>query len=362
MWQAAPAAEAPDNTAVPPASASLPWITVSPDGTHFTAGKAGPRFDCWGVNYDRDDAGRLLEEYWEQEWSTVEEDFREMKALGCKVVRIHLQTAAFLSGPDRPDEGNLKRLARLIRLAESCGLYLKVTGLGCYHKDKVPLWYSSLKETERWKVQARFWQEVAKVCRDQPAVFCYDLMNEPLVSGGEAPEDWLPGKPLGGKHYVQRITTAAAGRKETEIARDWVARLCGAIREVDSRHLITVGVIPWAQVFKGAKPLFYAPGVRGPLDFVSIHLYPRSGKLEEDIAALRVYEIGKPLVIGEFFPLSASYDETAALVEKAGAWADGWMSFYWGKTVAEYRKETTPAAALMSGWLERFHAMGASRR
>jgi len=24
----------------------------------------------WGFNYDRDDAGRLLEDYWEKEWDT----------------------------------------------------------------------------------------------------------------------------------------------------------------------------------------------------------------------------------------------------------------------------------------------------
>ena len=35
----------------------------------------------WGVNYDHDDAGRLLEDYWADEWPTVVEDFREIKAL-----------------------------------------------------------------------------------------------------------------------------------------------------------------------------------------------------------------------------------------------------------------------------------------
>ena len=42
--------------------------------------------------------------------------------------------------------------------------------------------------------------------------------------------------------------------------------------------MITVGVIPWAQVFKGAKPLFYSPEVGGPLDFVSVHFYPEEGQ------------------------------------------------------------------------------------
>ncbi len=46
-----------------------------------------------GVNYDHDSQGegRLLEDYWIDEWETVRGDFREMKELGANVVRIHLQ-------------------------------------------------------------------------------------------------------------------------------------------------------------------------------------------------------------------------------------------------------------------------------
>ena len=36
-----------------------------------------------------------------------------------------------------------------------------------------------MDEPARWAAQARFWAEVAKVCATSPAVFCYDLMNEP---------------------------------------------------------------------------------------------------------------------------------------------------------------------------------------
>ena len=264
----------------------------------------------WGVNYDHDGAGRLLEDYWEKEWATVIEDFQEIKALGANVVRIHLQLARFMDAAAQPNEANLARLGKLVRLAEETGLYLDVTGLGCYHKQDVPKWYDALDESARWDVQARFWRAVARVCASSPAIFCYDLMNEPVVSGGDAKDDWLPGKPLGGKYFVQRITTDAQGRDDKEIARDWIKKLEDAIRSVDERHMLTVGVIPWAQVFKGAKPLFYSSEAGGPLDFVSIHFYPKAGKLDDDLAALKVYEIGKPLVIEEIFPLSASYDET----------------------------------------------------
>ena len=138
-------------------------------------------------------------------------------------------------------------------------------------------------------------------------------MNEPVIAGGENKTEWLVGKPLGGKYFVQRLTIDAHGRSDRAIAKAWVERLSTAIRSVDDRHMITVGVIPWAQVFKGAKPLFYSPEVGGPLDFVSVHLYPKKDKLDDDLAALKVYEVGKPLVIEEIFPLSAGFEQTEAL-------------------------------------------------
>ena len=349
-------ARQPARAAEPPA---LEWVRVSEDGTHFVRAATGRRIVIWGFNYDHDDAGRLIEDYWDAEWVTVAEDFREMKALGANVVRVHLQLARFMEAVDRPKAGSLRRLARLVRLAEEVGLYLDVTGLGCYHREDVPAWYDALDEAARWDVQARFWTEVAKVCRDSPAVFCYDLMNEPVVGGGDK-KDWLPGEPLGGKQFVQRITLDLCGRSDKEVAKAWVEKLTGAIRSVDRRHLITVGVIPWAQVFKGAKPLFNSPEVGGPLDFVSIHFYPKEVPLEESLAVLKVYELGKPLVVEEIFPLHAGIEKTEQFVRRATPPVDGWISFYWGKTPEECKRKGDIAGALTGQWLERFQTLAPS--
>jgi Cellulase (glycosyl hydrolase family 5) len=311
----------------------------------------------WGFNYDHDDAGRLLEDYWRDEWATVADDFREMKGLGANVVRVHLQLGRFMKRADQPDEENLAHLAKLVRLAEDTELYLDVTGLGCYHKKDVPGWYGGLEEPTRWDVQARFWKAVAGVCKNSSAIFCYDLMNEPILAGDKGTKDWLPGPPLGGKHFVQRIAIEARGRTDKEIAKAWVEKLAAAIRSVDDRHMITVGVIPWAQVFKGAKPLFYAPEVCGPLDFVSVHWYPKAGKLDDDLAALRVYEVGKPLVIEEIFPLAASLEDTGTFIKRSRAHTDGWISFYWGKTIEQYEKAGDMNGAVVSGWLRLFRSL-----
>ena len=340
--------------------AALPRVRVSEDKTHFTREGTDRPFVIWGVNYDHDSEGegRLLEDYWADEWEKVVEDFREIKDLGANVVRIHLQTGRFLKAADQPDEENLKRLKDLVRLAEETGLYLDVTGLGCYHKQDVPAWYDALDEPARWDAQAVFWKAVAGACKDSPAVFCYDLMNEPVLAPGEkAPKDWLAGDSLGGKYFVQRITLDAKGRTNQEIAKAWLDRLTSAIKEVDDHTLITVGVIPWAQVFKGAKPLFHDPKVGEALDFTAVHFYPKAGKHDETLEALKVYEVGKPLVIEEIFPLGASLEETEAFINASRSHVDGWISFYWGKTIEECEQVGDIKHAVVAAWLKRFKAL-----
>lgn len=150
----------------------LEWVRPSKGGDHFVRDESGARFVVWGVNYDHDRSGRLIEDYWNEEWSTVVEDFKEMKSLGANVVRVHLQTARFIKKSHEPNRSALRQLARLVRLAEQTGLYLNITGLGCYHKNDVPKWYDAMGETERWELQALFWGSVAETCAQSPAVFC----------------------------------------------------------------------------------------------------------------------------------------------------------------------------------------------
>src|SRR5579875_1612215 len=198
-------------------SQQMQWIQVSADKRSFVFAQSGQRFVPWGFNYDRDHRGRLLEDYWINEWAKIEKDFADMKKLGANVVRIHLQLGRFMERADKVNDKALEQLGRLIKLAERNGLYLDLTGLGCYHKKEVPVWYDALAEKERWAVQVRFWQAVAGRCADSPAVFCYDLMNEPVVPGGKRKAgDWL-GPPLGDKHYVQVITLDQAKRPRAAI-------------------------------------------------------------------------------------------------------------------------------------------------
>src|SRR5437868_2447431 len=114
------------------------------------------------MNYGN--AGRLMEDFWDKDWESVAKDFRDLKAMGANVVRVHLQFGKFMRAPDEPNREEFKQLARMLRLAEETGLYLDVTGLACYRPADVPTWYDAMDEQARWAAQARFWEAVAEVC------------------------------------------------------------------------------------------------------------------------------------------------------------------------------------------------------
>lgn len=343
----------------PGSEAGAGFVRVSEDGGRFVVGEGGERFVVWGFNYDHDDSGELLEDYWYEEWSRVVEDFQEMKVLGANVVRIHLQMGRFMTGAEEPNERALGQLGRLVELAEQTGLYLDITGLGCYHKADVPQWYDAMDEARRWEVQAVFWEAVARTCAESEAVFCYDLMNEPILPGADKKEtEWLAGE-FGGKHFVQRIALDLAGRTRKDVARAWVDKLVAAVRKHDDRHMITVGVIPWAHTFPKARPLFYSKEVGEKLDFVSVHFYPKKGQVDKALTALAVYDVGKPVVIEETFPLRCSLEELDAFIDASRQRVAGYIGFYWGKTIEEYsRPGIDMPGAIMKKWLEYFRVKG----
>jgi hypothetical protein len=332
------------------------FIRVSDDKRGFVFEKSGRPFVPWGFNYDHDETGRLIEDYWDKEWPKVEEDFGEMKKLGATVVRVHIQFGKFMEAADKPSAKSLDQLGKLLALAEREGLAIDLTGLACYHKADVPKWYDELDETGRWQAQARFWEAVAERCARSPAIFCYDLMNEPVVPGGVGKaKDWL-GPAFGDKHFVQYVTLETKGRERPDVARAWIEQLVAAIRKHDQRHLVTVGLVPWSLDEPGLTSGFVPAKVAEPLDFVCVHLYPESGKVADELQTLKGFGVGKPVVIEEMFPLKCSADELGRFIDDSKPHAAGWIGFYWGKTPEQYRAGTTITDAITLNWLELFQS------
>jgi hypothetical protein len=323
-------------------AAEMEWLRVSDDKTGFVMEKSGKKFTPWGFNYDHDEQGRLIE------------DFREMRDLGANVVRIHLQFGKFMESETQPNAKSLEMLGRLVKLAAQTNLYLDLTGLGCYHKQDVPAWYDELSEALRWTAQGAFWEAIAKTCKDSPAVFFYDLMNEPVAPAGKKKgTDWL-GPPFGNKHFVQRISLEQNDRPRPDIARVWIAQLVQAIRKHDRRHLVTVGLVDWSLDRPGLQSGFVPEKIAPELDFLCVHLYPKKGKLDEDLKTLAGFNVGKPVIIEETFVLHAGFEDFEKFLDASKPHAAGWIGFYWGKTLAECRESKTFGDALMAGWLELF--------
>ncbi|MFO0821580.1 MAG: cellulase family glycosylhydrolase [Gemmataceae bacterium] len=347
---------------VPPlAAAEMPWVVVSKDKKGFVLEGTEKQFSPWGFNYDHDEKGRLIEDYWHDEWPKIEADFRTMKKLGARVIRVHLQFGKFMETAERSNKKSLAQLGKLLKFAEAEGLYLDLTGLGCYHKADVPAWYDKLGEKERWVAQAQFWSAIAEQCAESPAVFCYDLMNEPVVPGGKRKDgDWL-GPAFGGKHFVQVVCLDSSGRVRHEIATEWIRTLSAAIRKKDKRHLITVGLVDWSLDRKGLTSGFVPEKVGGELDFVCVHLYPEKGKVEEALKTLEAFAVGKPVVIEETFPLKCGMEDFAAFIDGSKKHATGVIGFYWGKPPEELRKSKAFADTITLAWLDYFEKTAPKR-
>ena len=349
----------PADTSPAPTATAPPiteWIQLAADGSSFELSSSGQKFVAWGFNYSRGE--RLLEDYWDTEWADIEQDFREMKALGANTVRIHLQFAKFMQDPATPNEAALDELEQLVALAEETGLYLDVTGLGAYRAEDTPEWYFTLSEDERWAAQARFWEAVAARLADSPAIFCYDLMNEPVAPAGtRKPEELLNGE-FGGFHFIQFISLDQAGRPLEEIARQWIRRMTAAIRQRDARHLITVGSLrpsPKLGYFSGFKP----DAVAAELDFLSVHIYPEKSKVPEAVAIVEEFAAaGKPVVIEETSQLYSGTEEFEDFFLQSKDLVSGWLGFYFGESPAEMNPPADILEAIRLEWLKLFQKLG----
>jgi hypothetical protein len=270
-------------------AAELEIIKVSPDQEGFVLAPSGTKFIPWGHNYASVDIlARLAKDP-----ARVEREFAEMKAAGTTVARVHPEFLHLMAGPDKTKPEGVQLLLKLLKIAEARGIYLKITGLANYTiKDRAE-WYDKLDEAARWKAQAFFWEMIANACKDSPAVFAYDLVNEPVPTG-KPDEGWYMGR-MGDVEFCQRFTLTPGKRSGEDVMRDWTRMMIAAIRKHDGRHLITMGMFPFPGVYKP---------IAEQLDFVSPHLYPKTGKVDEELKLLQQFDWGKPIVIGETFPLS----------------------------------------------------------
>jgi hypothetical protein len=275
-----------------------------------------------------------------------------MKAAGTTVARIHPELPRILSAPDQADPAALDQLRQLLKIAESAGIHLKITGLASYKiKDRLP-WYDALDEPARWRAQAFFWETIARTCANSPAVFAYDLVNEPAAAGKPG-DSWYTGK-MGDVEFCQRLTLTPGQRTGDDIFRDWTKLMVAAIRQHDKTHLITMGMLPFPGAYKTAAE---------HLDFVSPHLYPKTGKVDEELELLKKFDWGKPIVIGETFPLSCGVEDERRFLLASRPLAHGWIGHWPDESptqLTELKKsgQATIHNAIWLSWVELFQEIG----
>jgi hypothetical protein len=303
-----------------------------------------------------------MEDFWDTDWETFASDFRELKALGANVVRVHLQFGKFMHAADRPNPGALRQFQRMLTLAGQTGLYLDVTGLACYRPEDTPAWYDALEESARWQAQARFWEAVAAIGASSPAVFCYDLMNEPVSPAEQRKAgQWRSGHLLGGYDFIQYIALDPAGRTREEIVRQWIDRMTAAIRRLDTNALVTVGLLPWSRQWKHLSG-FVPEKIATQLDFISVHIYPDKARPDEAMESLRVCAVGKPVVIEETFPLSCDAAQLEMFLRASREIACGWIGHYDGQppeelAALERSGKLTLTQAIYQQWLKMFERL-----
>lgn len=322
----------------PPQSSPMQRVQVAESGDGFVLAPSGQRFVPWGHNYASVD---ILERF-ATDPARVARDFAEMRACGTTVVRIHPEFPRFFTPDGADDPAAWQAMLGILELAEQAGMYLKVTGLGCYNLTQRMAWYDDLDEVERWAAQARFWQQMAETCASSPAVFAYDLVNEPVASG-QPDQPWYMGE-IGGFEFCQRLTRTTSGRSNDEIFQAWTSQMVAAIRQQDPQRPITLGMFPFPNVYQG---------IADQLDFVSPHLYPKTDKVDEELKLLQQFAWGKPIVIGETFPLSCSVDELRDFLVRSRGTAHGWIGHWPDQSPAELAalREANQATIVQSIWL-----------
>jgi hypothetical protein len=251
---------------------------------------------------------------------SISKDFARARRHGANTIRIYIELRHVMRTPRRPRARTLRALAALLKVAERRRVFLDLTGNLVWRREKSPSWYDRLSDRDRWAVQARFWRFVAAVAAPSPRVLAYELTSEPaIIQGG----DWYDGF-LGGYWFVPNIAREVAPSKANSAARSWIRLLTRSIRNVDRRHLIGLGMLPWV----GDWP--FGPGNVAPLlDVLFVHSYPRDGQVQQEVAVVREFAAaGKPVVLGETYPYAGSLETHEQFLLASAPYVQGHLSFF----------------------------------
>lgn len=317
-------------------AAAIEHVRLAPDGNGFQLHPSAARYVPWGHNYSSVDVLERME----KDPARIQREFAEMKAAGTTVVRIHPEMPRLMSGPETMNPTALDHLKALLQVAEKVGIHVQITGLACYKiKDRMA-WYDALNEQERWKTQAFFWASIARTCAASPAVFAYDLVNEPSAAGTRA-EGYYMGK-MGDVEFCQRLTLEPGTRSHDDIMSEWTKRMVAAIREHDRQHSPPWACCPFPEPIKSrrASRLRFAASLS------------ENGQGRGRACAVREIRLGQAHRHRRDIPAELRRGRSAAILLRSRGTAHGWMGHWPDESptvLADMKKPERPPFTAPSG-------------
>ncbi len=398
-------------------------IVTRADGRGFVERDSGRSYIVFGTNYYDPHTGWAPKLWRRFDAEKVREHFQVMSKLGVNCARVFLTAGSFQPKAEAIEEQSLEKLDVLIKIARETDIRLLLTGPD--HWEGQPSYWKPDRFAGEAALQAleHFWDVLGRRYQGEPAMFAWDLLNEPHLPWYV--EQWRPRwnawlqKTYGsweslkaawgdeltegerwGKVAVAKNQPDSANPRlrdwqlfREHLADRWVRRQVEAIRRADPTHLITVGYIQWSYpLIRPGNPSRYSafnPHRQARwLDFVTIHFYPTFGNpfgSEENwgenlgyLQAVLAYgHTSKPVVLGEYgwygggAPQNHPYlseDEQArwlsAEVEASRPLADGWLSWPFAdspeSTDISLFAGLVKADLTMKSWGRKFRALAAN--
>jgi len=365
---------------------SMELIIAAPDGQGFVEADSDCSYIPFGTNYYDPHTGWAPKLWRLFDADKVRQHFAVMSGMGVNCARIFLTAGSFQPTAEKIEEQALAKLDTLVEIAREKRIRLILTGPD--HWEGQPDYWKPDRFAGQAALQAldRFWTVVAQRYRGEPAIFAWDLLNEPHIPWFV--EQWRPqwNAWLQNTYANKKALKAAWGEELTEadewgnvavpenlpnqgnprlqdwqlfrehLADEWVRRQVEAIGRADPTHLVTVGYIQWSYpLVRSGNPNRYAafnPRRQARwLDFMTIHFYPTLGSPFESEqnrrknigylqGVLAYCHIGKPVVLGEFgwygggapqhHPYLSEQQQARWIneeIEASRTLADGWLSW-----------------------------------
>src|SRR5690606_3411615 len=122
----------------------------------------------------------------------------------------------------------------------------------------------------------------------------------------------------------------AAGRDRHGIALSWIRQMKSAIKERDPERLVTVGQSPLLGAIETSG--FSPARVSEEVDFISVHLNPQPGIIDNFLVLLITLHVGLPVRMVGIFPVVIDLDAYCAVLDASEGTAAGWLTYYWGES------------------------------